>query len=139
MTTRSLPTDVTILSLLALLITATACADDQSVGTGRALYRQYCASCHGPAGLGDGPSARHFKADIPDLTRIGVRHGGRFPTRWVTRIIDGTSPRQPHGPQDMPAWAEELSVGGLSTPDSGVTGKERIRSLTDYLQSIQRP
>jgi hypothetical protein len=39
----------------------------------------------------------------------------------------------------MPAWAEELSVGGLSTPDSGVSGKERIQSLTDYLRSIQRP
>ena len=33
-----------------------ACAPEQQV-SGRALYADYCASCHGAGGRGDGPAA----------------------------------------------------------------------------------
>jgi mono/diheme cytochrome c family protein len=32
-------------------------ADAKSVSAGRAAYQKYCRFCHGPEGLGDGPSA----------------------------------------------------------------------------------
>jgi len=109
------------------------------MASGHDLYRRFCESCHGASGLGDGPSARHFKSDTPDLTRISTRHGGRFPHRWVTRIVDGTNPRQPHGPKDMPAWGKELAM--IDSPGPGVAAptQERIQRLVDYLESIQRP
>ncbi len=32
--------------------------DAKTIGDGRALYREKCASCHGPTGMGDGEAAR---------------------------------------------------------------------------------
>src|SRR5688572_11604440 len=37
------------------------------VATGRALYAQNCASCHGPTGMGDGPAARGMTPAPPAL------------------------------------------------------------------------
>jgi len=124
---------------LTLAAVGSARGEDLSMASGHDLYRRFCESCHGASGLGDGPSARHFKSDTPDLTRISTRHGGRFPHRWVTRIVDGTNPRQPHGPKDMPAWGKELAM--IDSPGPGVAAptQERIQRLVDYLESIQRP
>ncbi|MFI5312034.1 MAG: c-type cytochrome [Gemmatimonadales bacterium] len=37
---------------------------------GKALYDKSCASCHGPAGKGDGPAGKAFKSIPADLAAL---------------------------------------------------------------------
>jgi len=75
----------------------------QAADKGRELFQYWCASCHGLAGLGNGPLAPTLKRTVPDLTGIAARNGGVFPTIRVRRIIDGREV-QSHGDPDMPIW-----------------------------------
>ena len=51
-------------------------ADPASIEAGRATFAKYCRACHGPAGLGDGPSAAAMKDVMPaNLTDAKWDHG----------------------------------------------------------------
>ncbi|MEO8223448.1 MAG: c-type cytochrome [Gammaproteobacteria bacterium] len=41
--------------------------------SGAQLFQRFCASCHGPAGYGDGPVVESLNVVIPDLTRLAKR------------------------------------------------------------------
>jgi hypothetical protein len=69
---------------------------------GADLFRSYCASCHGRGGKGDGPVAPALNAKVPDLTTIAQRHGGVFPEKWVTELIEGPKSVLAHGSREMP-------------------------------------
>ncbi|MBI4737192.1 MAG: c-type cytochrome, partial [candidate division NC10 bacterium] len=57
-------------------------------GQGEALYRQYCAVCHGATGEGDGPNAPFLEDDRPrDLT--DARYMARLSDRDLTEVIRG--------------------------------------------------
>jgi len=56
---------------------------------GPALYRTYCAVCHGNSGTGGGPMAMSLRVQPSDLTRIAARNGGEFPLARVEKIIAG--------------------------------------------------
>lgn len=43
--------------------------DDASVKAGKVLYDKNCASCHGKAGLGDGPKARGLETFPGDFSK----------------------------------------------------------------------
>ena len=55
---------------------------------GPALYKPYCAECHGADGKA-GPMAKSLKVPPADLTRIARRNGGKFPLARVEKIISG--------------------------------------------------
>jgi len=101
---------------------------------GAALYKEYCASCHGTAARGDGPMARSLKVPPADLTRISARNGGTFPSQRITRIISGEEqPRTGHGTREMPVWGPFFS-----RVDSDLDlGPMRIDALVRYLQRLQ--
>lgn len=65
---------------------------------GQAVYEQACASCHGPAGRGDGPQAEGPVPDLTDLSRMAVLSDRAI----YTAITQGVG-------QAMPAFADELS------------------------------
>src|SRR5687768_13209989 len=65
--------------------------------SGSQLYENFCASCHGPWGNGDGHVAPYLSVPVPDLTHIAARNGGEFPEQEMLRIIDGRSQRPAHG------------------------------------------
>ena len=44
-----------------------------SIERGRTLYAKECASCHGPAGKGDGPDGLYFSTPPTDLTSPAVK------------------------------------------------------------------
>jgi mono/diheme cytochrome c family protein len=71
-----------------------------------ALYRRYCASCHGLTGKGDGPVAELFKVAPPDLTRLAERYGDQDLVEHVQQAIDGRRTIRAHGERDMPVWGE---------------------------------
>src|SRR5690349_2691768 len=66
---------------------------------GTALFRTYCANCHGMAGRGDGAMAGQFRRLPPDLTSYTVRNGGVFPAERLRQVIDGTGVAA-HGDRD---------------------------------------
>jgi len=43
--------------------------DDASINAGKAIYNKNCASCHGKAGLGDGPKAKGLETFAGDFSK----------------------------------------------------------------------
>lgn len=102
---------------------------------GQALYREYCAVCHGESGKGDGPMARALKTQPADLTRIAVRNGGKFPVERVERIISGEAPIEAgHGTREMPLWGPIFSQIAWDQD----LGRVRVRNLAKYIEKLQR-
>ena len=131
---------VAAFSLLAVL-TLTLCflpkasqagGDNAYVEKGHKLFRQYCASCHGLDGKGNGPGAASLKSPPADLTAL-QKKGEKFPTDRVMTIIDGeqTDRIEAHGTNKMPVWGTEFRR------TVGLQKNNYVLSLTRYLESIQ--
>lgn len=105
--------------------------------TGAELYGEFCASCHGLKGHGDGPLAASAARAAPDLTGLARRHGGTFPAEQVHRFVDGRSVPRAHGTAQMPVWGREFL--GFDADDA--THRRRVAELIDrlveYLRAIQ--
>jgi mono/diheme cytochrome c family protein len=101
---------------------------------GARLFRTHCATCHGPAGRGNGPLADQMRTPPPDLTQYTKRNGGVFPSERVSRIIDGRDVPS-HGDREMPVWGDAFRFvpGG----PSAATIKSRIDAIVRYLAGIQ--
>ena len=67
--------------------------------TGNQMYLQYCSSCHGKDGKGDGSVSRDLKVRVPDLTGLAKKNKGVYPLDNVMATIDGrrvgARPRRP--------------------------------------------
>lgn len=97
-------------------------------------FYEYCASCHGPMGRGDGPVASQLKAQPTDLTQLAKNNDGQFPYTRVRAIIDGRGQAVGiHGPAEMPVWGQRFSQEGATDPQV----RAKILSIVDYLVSIQ--
>jgi mono/diheme cytochrome c family protein len=107
----------------------------RSAEDGGALYKTYCASCHGATARGTGPIAVFLRVAPADLTQIAKRNKGVFPEDQVYRIIDGRQAVKTHGDSQMPVWGDAFakSIGGGD--EKAVV--EKIRALVAYLASIQ--
>lgn len=102
--------------------------------TGRDSFTFYCATCHGPNGKGDGPTAAALKTAPPDLTLLTRRGGGTFPRSQVEAFVTGVGRAVPaHGSGEMPVWGSIFR--SLDPSDTRV--KVRIANLVEYLESIQ--
>jgi len=79
------------------LVNPFAAADFKSLERGRAVYTTYCITCHGAAGMGDGPvsmaSPRALKGPFagvfPLVTAMGRSDG------YIYNLIRGGGPRMP--------------------------------------------
>lgn len=136
-----------------MMSAAAARADDAAaIAQGRTLYGEYCASCHGAAGKGDGADGAKLNPKPSDLTQIAKRNGGKFPFYEVMLQISGRSPTDEdqdaslpgsvsaHAGMKMPTWGkifaqQEGSDGTALDLQLQTTGK--IMLITEYLQSIQ--
>ena len=47
--------------------------------SGKQMFGDYCAPCHGISGKGDGPAASALKTPPADLTVLAKTNGGKFP------------------------------------------------------------
>jgi mono/diheme cytochrome c family protein len=99
---------------------------------GATMYNSYCATCHGVAGVGDGPAAKALAKAPADLTRLSARNGGQFPDTKVKRYIEGLDEVPAHGSRDMPMW------GPLFRSLNRDTAPLRVQALADFLRSIQK-
>jgi mono/diheme cytochrome c family protein len=104
------------------------------VASGKLTYMDYCAACHGADGRGQGPAASALKTPPANLRTLAIRHDGKFPEDYVTRLVRSGDPISAHGSSDMPIWGPVFSM--LENGDElGV--RRRIKNLCNYLASIQ--
>jgi nucleotide-binding universal stress UspA family protein/mono/diheme cytochrome c family protein len=123
---------------IASLVWTPAMASAQEVKqttAGAAVFRTYCASCHGTEARGDGPLASAMRRKPVNLTEIAKQNGWQFPSEMVFTIIDGRQPLRGHGGPDMPVWGDVFS----RTQEAGDAERVKavIKSLVDYLDGIQ--
>ena len=89
--------------------------NQDSIARGGALYRKYCATCHGKYGQGDGPLAKKLTPKPSDLVERAAHHSdGDF--AW--KITNGRGA--------MPAFKDQLS-------------ENQIWDLTNFLKRKQNP
>lgn len=127
----------TLALLIALGSAHVAQADDLAL-PGKQLFAEYCASCHGPQALGNGPVAAFMTVKVPNLTLIAARNDGKFPADKVEQIIDGRAIIGAHGSREMPIWGERFMRKELGNPDAQRATTLLVKRLTEYVQSIQR-
>lgn len=105
--------------------------------SGKVMFHQYCAVCHGADAKGDGPAAASLKVRPPNLTTLAERHGGKFPTAYVISVLRFGAQNYPtaHGKKEMPIWGPLF--GSISGSVAAPAVTLRIHNLTEYLESIQ--
>ena len=105
-----------------------------SAASGKDMYGQYCAPCHGIDGKGAGPAASSMKTMPSDLTQLARQHDGKYPANSVASTLKfGIGPAS-HGSADMPVWGPLFK--SLDKFHESVV-QQRISNLVTYLDSIQ--
>ena len=99
-----------------------------------AIFRGYCAPCHGVDGKGHGPAAPALNSKVADLTLLAKRAKGQFPRARVRNILEGTQTPAAHGSHEMPVWGP---VFHQVERDQDL-GNVRVENLVIYIESLQR-
>ena len=100
--------------------------------SGKTLFTDHCAACHGQDGKGKGPALPALKVPPPDLTQLAKQNGGIFPSSRVQErlmTVDVAS----HGSSDMPVWGP---VFRQMSPNHDLR-IVRATNVTKYIESIQ--
>ncbi|HXY26297.1 MAG TPA: cytochrome c [Candidatus Acidoferrum sp.] len=106
-----------------------------SPASGKEMYTQYCASCHGADAKGTGPAAAALKTPPADLTTLAKRsEGGKYPRDHVATILKEGTGVAAHGSADMPTWGPLFKS---LDPNHEIAVQQRIKNLNDYLASLQ--
>jgi mono/diheme cytochrome c family protein len=105
-----------------------------SPASGKEMFTQYCAPCHGADGKGNGPAASAMKVPPADLTQLAKKHDGKFPANSVTSVLKFGSGPGAHGSADMPVWGPLFQ--SLDKFHDAVV-QQRISNLVSYLETVQ--
>lgn len=105
-----------------------------SAASGKEMYTEYCAACHGADGKGTGPAVAALKAPPPDLTTLAKRHDGKYPSEHVANILKFGTEVPAHGTSDMPTWGPLFKS---LDPTHDAVVMMRIKNVNDYLASLQ--
>ena len=118
-----------VISVLILLW-----APRSSAQSGKEDYQHYCAACHGLDGKG---KATWNGTEVPDLTRLAQKNGGRYPFEEVHQVVDGRSQYQWHRRRrGMPYWGEVFQMEE-GNPASKAKVEARIAAIVDYIRGLQ--
>lgn len=102
--------------------------------SGKDMYNNYCAVCHGKDGKGAGPAASAMKTPPTDLTALAKNGGGKYPASHVAAVIRGQATTTAHGSKDMPVWGPLFS--SISQGHEGQV-QQRITNLVNYVETLQ--
>lgn len=105
------------------------------VPSGKTMFKQYCASCHGADGKGRGPATPTFNTRVPDLTTLTKRHDGKFPFEYVESVLRFGPGLSAHGSSEMPVWGPIFQY--LENYNEYAV-RQRIRNLCEYIESVQQ-
>ena len=102
--------------------------------SGKLMYTNYCASCHGIDGRGHGPVATELKMPPTDLTMQSRNNRGKFPDTHIVTVLQFGAEIPAHGSAEMPVWGPILGKMNVSNPQDRLL---RISNLSRYLETIQ--
>lgn len=102
--------------------------------SGKQMFADYCAPCHGVSGKGDGPAAAALKTPPADLTQLAKKNNGKFPMDHVMNDLRQGSSLSSHGSSDMPVWGPLFKSLDTTNP---VMVDQRIHNLSVYIESLQ--
>lgn len=92
-------------------------ADEKTLNIGKALFKDKCSRCHGPAGKGDGPDA---DPDATEMDLTNPKRAARHPDGVVYyKVLHGKSRPK------MPAFKDDLT-------------EEQIWALVTYVQTLRQ-
>jgi len=92
----------------ALLLAACLPLAQGADPSGRDLYADYCAACHGTSGKGDGIAQAGLNPKAPDLTGLAARNDGTFPLVAVMAKVYGTADGKSLSGGPMPVFGPLL-------------------------------
>ena len=135
---RSWTSSVVTVSLIGsiALVSGVASANDRA----KAEYINYCASCHGTDGVGNGPMAEALKVQPTDLTMLSKNNNGYFPFGKLVKTIDGsvdTGSLRSHSSREMPVWGDAFRRQSTSET-KWIDTQAKIMSIVDYISTIQK-
>lgn len=104
------------------------------VPSGKVMFKQYCASCHGADAKGRGPATPTLNTRVPDLTTLAKRHDGKFPYDYVESVLHFGPGFSAHGSKEMPVWGPIFQY--LENYNEAAV-RQRIRNLCEYIESLQ--
>ena len=105
-----------------------------SATSGKQMYANYCASCHGVNGKGDGPAAAALKMPPTDLTVLSKNNNGKFPDAHIVAVLQYGAEIPSHGSAEMPVWGPILGKMDKANPE---LKQIRISNLSRYLETLQ--
>jgi mono/diheme cytochrome c family protein len=123
-----------LLFLWAVCSTARAGETD----TGKQMYRQYCASCHGIEGTGNGAVAKQLKIKVADLTLVRKKNKGVYPLDNVMATIDGRRIVKGHGDREMPVWGEVFAKEREKEKYTELTTLLKAKIIAEYVATLQK-
>jgi mono/diheme cytochrome c family protein len=126
--------------VLALVLSWSGGTTLWSAGTdqGEIFYIQYCSSCHGKDGRGDGSVSPYLKLKIPDLSLLKKSHKGIYPLDDVMAAIDGRRSVRAHGDRQMPVWGEVFRKEVEKEKYSELTSLLKAKMIAEYVARLQR-
>ena len=125
---------IVVLPALVLAQSATPARSGKEAAA-KEMFMEYCASCHGLSGKGDGPAAKALKTRPADLTTLAERNRGQFPEMRVMGAIKAGPGVPAHGSETMPVWGPIfLEVTGAATEGEV---QLKIFNLMEYIKTLQ--
>lgn len=79
-------------------------AEASSINSGKALWGQHCASCHGKAGLGDGPKSRNLETFAGNFSAADFTAQTDGEIFYKTKMGRGEMPKYDKKIQDEDMW-----------------------------------
>jgi mono/diheme cytochrome c family protein len=105
-----------------------------SAASGKEMFNQYCAPCHGTDGKGNGPAASSMKSMPTDLTQLTKKNDGKFPSAKLASTLNFGSGTPAHGSADMPVWGPLFR--SLDKYHDSVV-QQRVANIVGYVESLQ--
>lgn len=123
-----------VLALAGMLVTGPAAgAFEPAVPQhAEAIYRRYCASCHGTDGRGDGPAAGALNPRPTDLTKSALGLSD------LMKVIDGRRTVRAHGNAAMPVWGHVFEEELEGTGREHRQALRQVQAVAEYVQSLRR-
>ena len=130
-----------LLGLMVVLgLAAPIAGAAQDAAEGEAIYRFYCATCHGVSAEGNGPMSPSLVVQPVDLTQLSAGNGGVFPVTRVVMRIDGRDPLVAHG-SAMPVYGdffEGTDVATKAETGQPIMTSQPVVDLLAFLNGLQK-